>query len=55
MNGGIDMTYEKMTGEINLEELEVQAEEVKEASGFSKYSNLMRIVNKDFFWLPLCF
>ncbi len=27
------MTYEKMTGEINLEELEVQAEEVTEASG----------------------
>ncbi len=26
------MTYEKMTGEINLEELEVQAEEVTEAS-----------------------
>ena len=27
------MTYEKMTGKINLEELEVQAEEVTEASG----------------------
>ena len=26
------MTYEKMTGEINLEELEVRAEEVTEAS-----------------------
>ena len=26
------MTYEKMTGEINLEELEVQAEDVTEAS-----------------------
>lgn len=27
------MNYEKMTGKINLEELEVQAEEVTEASG----------------------
>lgn len=36
------MTYEKMTGEINLDELEVQAEEVTEASaGFMS------------FWLPL--
>ena len=43
MNGGIDMTYEKMTGEINLDELEVQAEEVTEASaGFMTFwSNLM--------------
>lgn len=49
------MTYEKMTGEINLEELEVQAEEVKEASGVSHYSIIQRLVNKDLFWLPLCF
>ena len=37
------MTYEKMTGEINLEELEVQAEEVTEASAafWSFYSHLM--------------
>ena len=27
------MSYEKMTGAINLEELEVQAEEVTEVSG----------------------
>ena len=27
------MTYEKMTGAINLEELEVQAEDITEASG----------------------
>lgn len=44
------MTYEKMTGEINLEELEVQAEEVTEASAalWSFYSHLMDKV----IWFP---
>ncbi len=47
------MTYEKMTGEINLEELEVQAEEVTEASAG------LCSIKSDFFgmiWRPnLCF
>lgn len=32
------MTYEKMTGAINLEELEVEAEEVKEVSAAGLFS-----------------
>lgn len=47
------MTYEKMTGKINLEELEVQAEEVTEASAgmFSIKTDFLGII-----WLPnLCF
>ena len=36
--GGNPMTYEKMTGAINLEELEVEAEEVKEVSAAGLFS-----------------
>ena len=44
------MTYEKMTGEINLEELEVKAEEVTEASA-ANYSLIQRLICKDFYFL----
>lgn len=33
------MTYEKMTGAINLEELEIKAEEIKEVSAASLLSD----------------
>lgn len=36
------MTYEKMTDMIDLDELEVQAEEIEEAAGFSYYSIIER-------------
>ena len=33
------MSYEKMTGAINLEELEIKAEEIKEVSAASLFSD----------------
>ena len=46
------MTYDKMTGEINLEELEVQAEDVKEASGVTYLSGCGWL--REIFWAALC-
>ena len=33
------MTYEEMTGEIKLEELEIKAEEVTEVTGGNSYNS----------------
>lgn len=44
------MNFEKMTGEIDLEELEVQAEDITEASGVA-YSLMQMLYCKDFYFL----
>ena len=44
------MTYEKKTGAIDLEKLEVEAEEVQEASA-SNYSLMQTLFCKDFYFL----
>lgn len=48
------MTYEKMTGEINLEELEVRAEEVTEAAN-GIWSFKMYLMQHDVGWLIYCY
>lgn len=47
------MTYELMTGAINLDELEVQAEEVTEASA-DLFSAKMWVMTHDAYWAMLC-
>lgn len=46
------MTYEKMTGAIDLEELEVGSEEINEAS--AGRSTIMWNFNLDLFRIGLC-
>lgn len=48
------MTYEKMTGALNLEELEIQAEEVKEASA-GNYTILQCILMHEWCFSLGCF